>query len=296
MVKMIGNKTTYSEKIGIALIYILLTAFSMTIIYPFLNIIARAFSGYVANTTGNVFFWPVDFQIHSMKTVLMNSQFGKSFFVSSSVTVMGTILTIFVSGLGAYALSRKRLVARRFLTACFVFTMMFSGGMVPTYIVVRLLGMLNTLWALFVPGAVSVYNMLILKSAFEGVPVSLEESAKIDGASNFVIFCRIALPVIKPTLAAVSLFLLVGFWNEYWSAILYITKNDYKPIQLYLLDIISYTADPLNSGIDVSLDLTDSPQGIRAATIIASTFPILAVYPFLQKYFVKGVLLGSIKE
>ncbi|HML46983.1 MAG TPA: carbohydrate ABC transporter permease [Clostridia bacterium] len=169
--------------------------------------------------------------------------------------------------------------------------------MVPTYILMRSLKLLNKLAVLILPGAVSVYNMLVLKSAFEGVPGSIEESAKIDGASNLRIFWKIMLPVVLPSIAAVSLFLIVGFWNEYWGAMLYITRNDLKPLQLYLLDIVNFAMDTSNiNTADALMALTDAPQAIRAATIIAATLPILLVYPFVQKYFVKGVMIGSVKE
>ncbi|MCI9336644.1 MAG: carbohydrate ABC transporter permease, partial [Lachnospiraceae bacterium] len=204
-------------------------------------------------------------------------------------------LSLFFSSLAGYVLSRERLKGRSFLTACFVFTMMFSGGMIPNYILVRSLHMLDTLWSLFLPNVINVYNMLIIKTAFEGTPPALEESAKVDGASNPRIFLSIMFPMIAPSVAAVSLFLAVGYWNEYWSAILYITKNGLKPIQLYLLDVVNYASDPL-SGTESTFAFQDAPEGIKSATIIVATLPILALYPFVQKYFVKGVMIGSVKE
>ena len=274
---------------------LLVTLLAISIIIPFMNIIAKAFSGYNAVVAGEVGLLPVDFHWSSMIYVLTNKQFTTSFLVSAQVTLMGTFLSLFASGISAYALSKKRLMGRSFFIALFVFTMMFSGGMIPNYMLMKNLGLLNSVWSLFLPGAISVYNMLILKSNFEGVPEALEESATLDGASNMTIFLRIYLPVSLPSLAAVSLFLAVGYWNEYWSALLYITKNQYKPLQLYMLDIIQNVMDPLNS-VDSGTDTRYAPESVRAATIIASTVPILLIYPFLQRYFVKGVLVGSVKE
>lgn len=287
-------KKTKDEKILMTIIYIILTLFCISTLYPFINIIAKAFSGYTANVTGSVQLFPKEFQVGTIKRVITNPQFFKSFFVSMRVTIFGTGISLFVSSIAGYVLSREHLRGRSFLTACFVFTMMFSGGMIPNYLLIKSLGMLNTIFALFIPGAISVYNMLILKSSFEGVPPALEESAKIDGASNFRIFAQIMLPVIMPTIAAVSLFLAVGYWNEYWSAIMYITDNDLKPMQMYLFDIINFASDPL-SGTDSTFAFQDAPEGIKAATIIISTIPILILYPFVQKHFVKGVMIGSVK-
>ncbi len=288
---------TREEKVIAVIVYIALGLFALSTLYPFINILAKAFSSYEANITGRIFMIPEGFQVQTMKNVVLKQQFWKALWVSLRIAVGGTALSLLLSGMAAYALSRARLHGRSFFTVAFVFTMMFSGGMVPTYIVVRELGLLNKLWAVILPNAISVYNMLIMKSAFESVSPSLEESAKIDGASNFTVFWRIMLPVVMPTIAAVSLFFAVGFWNEYWSAMLYITKNDLKPIQLYLLDIVNFAMDTSNiNSAEGLMALTDAPQATRAATIIAATIPVLLVYPFVQKYFVKGVMIGSVKE
>lgn len=287
-------KKTREEVVLSVFIYTVLTIFCLSTLYPFVNIIAKAFSGYTANVTGTVFLLPIDFQTGTLARVVSNPQFYKSFWVSVQVTVFGTGLALLCSSLAGYVLSRERLRGRAFLTACFVFTMMFSGGMIPNYLLVKSLGLLNTIFSLFLPGAISVYNMLIIKSAFEGTPPELEEAAKIDGAANLRIFISVMLPVIMPTIAAVSLFLAVGYWNEYWSAMLYITDNNLKPIQMYLFDIINFASDPL-SGTDSTFVFQDAPEGIKAATTLVATIPVLLLYPFVQKHFVKGVMIGSVK-
>ena len=191
-------KTPTGERALTAAIYILLGAFPLSTLYPFVNIIAKAFSGYTPNVTGAVGLWPMEFQTGTFMRVLTNPQFFTSFWVSLRVTGLGTGLAMCFSSLAGYGLSRERLKGRSFLTACFVFTMMFSGGMIPNYILVRSLHMLDTLWALFLPNVINVYNMLIIKTAFEGTPPALEESAKVDGASNFRIFYSIMFPMIAP--------------------------------------------------------------------------------------------------
>ena len=292
-----GIRKTREEKIIASVVYSALFLFALSTLYPFINIQAKAFSSYEANITGRVFMFPQGFQVRTMVNVLNKNQFWVAFWVSTRVAFLGTALSLLVTGLAAFALSRPRLHGKTFYTVLFVFTMMFSGGMVPTYILMRSLKLLNKLAVLILPGAVSVYNMLVLKSAFEGVPGSIEESAKIDGASNLRIFWQIMLPVVLPSIAAVSLYLIVGFWNEYWGAMLYIPRNDFKPLQLYLLDIVNFAMDTSNiNTAEALMALSDAPQAIRAATIIAATLPILLVYPFVQKYFVKGVMIGSVKE
>lgn len=288
-------KNARGDTVLIAVLHILLFFSAAVTLYPFLNIIAKAFSGYTANTTGGVFLWPVDFQAETFLSVVRNTKFLQSFSVSLQVAILGTALAIFISGMAAYVLSRKQLRGRTAFTVLFVFTMMFGGGMIPQYMLVRSLGMLNQITSLFLPGAVSVYNMLILKSAFESIPPALEESAKLDGAGNMTIFLRIMLPITKPSFAAVSLFLAVGYWNEYWSAMLYITKENLKPLQIYLMDVINASTDTL-ANMDASMLAVNAPEGVKAATILISIIPVLLVYPLLQKYFVKGVMIGSVKE
>lgn len=288
-------KNTRGDKVLVAGIAVILFFCALITLYPFVNIIAKAFSGYTANSTGNVFLWPVDFQVDTFLGVIQNKKFLQSFWVSLQVAVLGTALAIFLSGMAAYVLSRKQLRGRKVFTVLFVFTMMFGGGMIPQYMLIHSLGMLNHISSLFVPSAISVYNMLILKSAFEGISPALEESAKLDGAGNMTIFIKIMLPITKASFAAVALFLAVGYWNEYWSAMLYITKEELKPLQIYLMDVINASNDTL-SNIDAAMLSTNSPEAVKACTILISTIPVMIVYPLLQKHFVKGVMIGSVKE
>lgn len=283
------------DRVMIAVIYVVLALLAVATLYPFVNIIAKAFSGFSANSQGRVFLLPVDFQLGTFKRVVLSGKYLGAAWVSARVTLAGTLLSITLSSFAAFALSHRRLRGRSFFTVLFVFTMMFSGGIVPGYMLMRALNLLNTIWVLFLPGAVSVYNMLVMKSSFEALPPSLEESAHIDGAGGFRTFFFIVVPVSLPTYAAVALFLSVGYWNSYTSAALYITKQAYKPLQMYLVDIIDYASDPLRS-IDDTVMSVDSPSGVQSCAMLAATIPVLLVYPFLQKYFVKGIMLGSVKE
>lgn len=283
-----------ADKAFVIMIYVLLALLAILTIYPFINIIAQAFSGYIPNVQGKVFLLPIEFQTGTFKRVVLSAKYLKSAWISLRVTLIGTVLSLIFTSFAAYPLSRRRLRGRRFVTAAFVFTMMFSGGIVPTYILMRSLKLINSIWAMILP-ALSVYNMLVLKSNFESIPPSLEESAQIDGASDFKMFLRIMVPVSIPTYAAITLFMSVGYWNSYQSAVLYITKAHLKPLQMYLVDVINYAADPLKN-LDSTMMEMDSPGGVQACAILAATVPVLLVYPFFQRYFVKGIMIGSVKE
>lgn len=283
-----------ADRAFVIMVYVVLALLAIMTIYPFINIIAQAFSGYIPNVQGRVFLLPIEFQTGTFKRVVLSTKYLQSALISLRVTLIGTVLSLIFTSFAAYPLSRRRLRGRRFLTAAFVFTMMFSGGIVPTYILMRSLKLLNSIWAMILP-ALSVYNMLVLKSNFESIPQSLEESAQIDGASDFRMFLRIMVPVSIPTYAAITLFISVGYWNSYQSAVLYITKAHLKPLQMYLVDVINYAADPLKN-LDSTMMEMDSPGGVQACAILAATVPVLLVYPFFQRYFVKGIMIGSVKE
>jgi putative aldouronate transport system permease protein len=223
--------------------------------------------------------------------------FANAFKNSVIVTVCGTALSLFMTSLTAYPLSKPRLRGRKFFILIFVFTMLFSGGLIPTYLLIRNLHLINTLPVLFLPAMVSVFNMLVIKNYFEGLPDALEESAKMDGASNFRILFQIFLPLSLPVLATIALFYAVAFWNDYFMSMIYINSPELKPLQLYLKELLASANNVFLQldKIDVDRAMNVSPQAIQAASIMVATVPILLVYPFLQKYFVKGVLLGSVK-
>lgn len=289
------TRTTKGEKIfNVVNVFVLFILGLMTLL-PFLHVVAKSMSSQVAVSLGKVTFLPIDLQFDTYRYVLGENQFMNSFQNSVIVMVAGTLLALVLTVMVAYPLSKPKLRGRKFFLLCFVFIMLFSGGMVPNYLLYKTFGMVNTLWALIVPGLMSVFNILLVKTFFEGLPESVEESARIDGASNFTVLFRIVLPMALPVLAAVGLFFAVSYWNNYFSAVLYITKPDLKPLQLYLYELISQSSTEMGAEIDVDRMMNVDPESIRATTIILSTLPILCLYPFLQKYFVKGITIGSVK-
>lgn len=291
-------KTSVGERVFVVFNHVFFILLGLTTIFPFINLIAKSFSSEAAVVSGIVSLWPVDFQTGTYKYVVQNSMFLNAFKVSLTVTVVGTLLALTMTTLAAYPLSKPRLRGRKFFILMYIFTMLFSGGLIPTYLLMQKLHLIDKLPVLFLPAMVSVYNMLIIKNYFESLPDALEESAKLDGAGNLSILWRIMLPLSMPVLATIGLFFAVQFWNDYFASLIYINSAHLKPLQLYLKELFVSSSDTfLRTGQDVNIDaaMNTSPQAIQAASIILATLPILVVYPFLQKYFVKGVLVGSVK-
>lgn len=292
-------KGTIGENIFTVFNYTFFVLFGVATLFPFLNLIAKSFSGEAAVISGKVTMWPIDFQTGTYRYVMGNKQFINSFEVTIFITIVGSLMCLFMTTITAYPLSKQRLKGRGVLMIIYIFTMLFSGGLIPHYLLMQKLGLVNKIWVLILPGLVSVYNMLIIKSSFEGIPDSLEESAKLDGASNITILFRIVVPLSKPVLATIALFFGVGFWNSYFSAMVYITKPELKPLQLYLKELLYSTMDVLSKSgtgpVDVDSAMNTTPEAVQAASIITATLPIVCLYPFLQKYFVKGVMIGSVK-
>lgn len=288
-------KKTRGEKIFSVVNYIMLTIFALLTLMPFMNVLSKSLSSESAVVSGQVSMLPVDIQFGTYKYVFSNSQYLNSLKISILVTAIGTFLSMVATVSTAYPLSKVHLRGRKPLLLMYIFVMLFSGGLVPNYLLMRNLNLLNTIWVLILPGLIGVSNMLIVKNYFEGIPESLEEAARLDGASNFGVLFRILLPVAVPVLATISLFYAVGYWNSFFGAMMYISKPDLKPLQLYLYELIKQSQASITDapGMDNGLNL--SPESVQAATIMASTLPILMVYPFLQKYFVKGIVVGSVK-
>lgn len=207
--------------------------------------------------------------------------------------VAGTSINIVATCMAAYVLSRKQLKLRRFFTLLFIFTMYFNGGLIPNYLLIKDLGMINSRLALIIPGAVSTFNLMIMITGFEGIPQALEESARIDGANDWVILFKIIMPLAKPTIMVIMLYYAVGHWNSWFNAMIYIRDADKMPLQMFLRDILTRSQLGAMAG---QMEVEDVGQTIKYATIIVSTVPILCVYPFIQKHFVKGVMVGAVKE
>ncbi|PYI50506.1 carbohydrate ABC transporter permease [Paenibacillus flagellatus] len=275
--------------------YLFFTCLGLTTLFPFLNLIAKSLSSEEAVVSGMVNIIPIDIQFGTYRFVIEDSMFLNSMKISLIVTVVGSLLALLMTTLAAYPLSKSRLRGRKFFILMYIFTMLFSGGLIPIYLLMSNLHLLNKLPVLFLPAMINVYNMLIIKNFFEGLPDSLEESAKIDGASNLRILFGITIPLSLPVLATITLFYAVQFWNDYFHALIYINTPELKPMQLYLKELFVTSSDVfLRDNIDAAMNV--SPQSIQAASIMLGTLPIVIVYPFLQKYFVKGTLTGSVKE
>lgn len=293
---MLKNKSF--EDIAVStFVYVFLIIIALSTLLPFANVLSKSVSAEWAVISGKVGILPVGFQLDTIKYVITSQQFLNSFGVSVFVTVIGTAVSILMTAIAAYPLSKKNISGVKPILILYVFTMLFSGGLIPNYMLIRNLHLINNLAALILPGVISVFNLLVIKNYYESLPESLEESARLDGASNLRILIYIILPLSTPVLATISLFYAVGYWNDFFNAMLYISKPDLKPLQLYLRDIVM-DADNAANGLNKKSveDLMNvTPEGVRAATIIASTVPILFVYPYLQKYFIKGILIGSVK-
>ncbi|CAN7400340.1 carbohydrate ABC transporter permease [Paenibacillus sp. LjRoot153] len=289
-----GIPSSLGEKIFTVINHLFFILLGLSTVFPFINLIAKSLSSEAAVVSGMVNLIPIDFQIGTYTYVASNSLFLSAFVISITVTVVGSLIALFMTTLAAYPLSKPRLRWRKFFIIMYLFTMLFSGGLIPTYLLMHKLHLIDKLPVLFLPFMINVYNMLIVKSYFESLPDSLEESAKMDGASNMTILLRIILPLSMPVLATIALFYAVTFWNDYFTSLIYINSADLKPLQLYLKELfVSSTDTFMRTNVDASLNV--SPQSIQAASIILATLPIICVYPFLQKYFVKGVLVGSVK-
>ena len=266
---------------------IMLGIIALVCFMPFLSVLANAFS-----TAGNpVNFIPKGFTWFNVKSVVTDYRFWRAMGVSFLVTICGTVLSVLVMYSAAYALSKADFPFRKGLMVFFVIVMIFSGGMIPNYIVVNALHLTRSPFALILPSVVQVYNLILIKSYLEGLPPELEESAKIDGASNLQIMFKILLPVSLPCIASVSLFTAVSFWNNYTSALIYLgTAEEWYPLSLYILNHIQDDAEVLNM---TKADIQKA--NIESAMIIFSIIPILAVYPLVLKFFTKGVMVGSVK-
>ncbi|TDF98815.1 carbohydrate ABC transporter permease [Paenibacillus piri] len=274
--------------------YMLLTAAILICLIPVLNIVAKSFSAEANVLAGDVFIWPVGFNLEAYNIVLGSQKFIRSFGNSVFITVTGTVLNVTLTVFTGYVLSRNRLHGQKLVMMLFVFTMLFHAGLIPTYLVIKSLGLLNTLWALILPTLVSPFNMILVRLYFFSIPDSLEESGKMDGASNLRILFHIMIPLAMPVIATVALFCAVEYWNSYFEALMYINNYKLLPLQVFLREMILSASDA-SDNVDMLSQIHVSQESIRGATVVAATLPIVIVYPFLQRYFVKGMVLGAVK-
>lgn len=274
---------------------LLVTVISILILAPVLNIFASSFASNRVLAEGNFIFFPEEYTLDNYKAVFHDASIWRAYIISVLKTVIGVVTHVFFCSMVAYGLSKRDLKFRNIYTVMGVITLFFSGGMIPTYLLMKKLGLLNNFLVYILPQLFSYYDVVILMNFFRQVPVSLEESASIDGAGQFRIFLQIILPLSKPALATIALFNGVFQWNDFMTAKLYMTKESLYPVQMKLYEIIvQQQAASMNTIGNVALQTTS--KGIQLATIVVTTVPILIIYPLLQKHFVSGMMLGAVKE
>ena len=286
-----------SDRIFDITIYIILAFVTLLVLYPLLFVVSASFSNPIYVISGDMWLWPKEFTLSAYEKVFQNKGIIQGFINTVKYTIVGTAINVVMTILAAYPLSRKDFVGRNIFMAIIVFTMFFSGGLIPTYILIRDLGMLNTFWVMVIPNAVAVWNIIIMRTFFQSIPNELQEAAKIDGCSDIKLLIRIILPLSLPVIAVIVLFYAVGHWNSYFHALIYLQDQDRFPLQLILRQIlIQGQAGEMIEGTSESiLQQKLSVEGLKYAVLIVANIPMFLLYPFLQRYFVKGVMIGSIK-
>jgi putative aldouronate transport system permease protein len=290
-------KVSAGEHAFNAVNYVVLFLLMLLMVYPLLYVVLASISepGKLAMSKG-LMFKPQGFSMAAYRAVKNNPMIGSSYLNTLLIVVCGTSINLFMTSLCAFVLSREGMPYKKVMTLFVMFTMFFGGGLIPRYLVVSELGLVDSYLALLLPNAINAYNMIIMRTSFEAVPRSLEESAQIDGANEFVVLLRIILPLSMPVVAVMLLFYGVGHWNNWFSAVVYIRHRSKYPLQLILREIlIENEVSSMTTDVG-SLDKEAISETIKYATIVVATVPILCIYPFLQKYFAKGVMIGAIKE
>jgi putative aldouronate transport system permease protein len=279
------RETSFAGRIFDLLNYLLLSLFALATTLPFIHIVGTSFASEKEVLSKDFILFPTEFSLDAYRIIFASDRILQSLLVTVFITVAGTAINIAMTSIMAYPLSRKDLIGRKLLMLLVIFPMLFGGGMIPGY----------SYWSLLLPGAISVFNLIILKNFFQQLPEGLEESAKIEGANDLTILIRLVLPLSLPAIATFSLFYAVGHWNTFMSAVLYINDADKWPIQVLLRSIVLLSQNYLESS-DAAAEMSNvQPQTVKMAVITVATLPILCVYPFLQKHFAKGVMLGSVK-
>ncbi|MDX3574289.1 carbohydrate ABC transporter permease [Streptomyces bobili] len=273
---------------------VILTAVVVVTLYPFVNIIARSFSGERQIRAGEVTLWPKGFDLTTYRIVFTDDVFWRGYGNTLFYTVVSTVVAMVLTTCYAYVLSKKHLKGRNVLVGIAVFTMFFSGGLIPNYVLITSLGLKNSVWAIALPNAISVFNLLVMKAFFESLPTELEEAAEIDGLSTYGTLLRIVLPLSKAVIATMVLFYSVSYWNSWFQAFLYMDRAELMPVTVYLRNLIAGATGATNAGATTEQG-SQVAANIQAVTIVLTSLPILCVYPFVQRYFVSGVMLGAVK-
>ncbi len=297
---MLDTKSTGS-KIRNTVIHIIVIGLGLACLLPMINIVAISFSGSAAVSANRVGLLPVDFTALAYKRIIEDSQFWRSFRISVIRVALTLVLNLVITVPMAYAMTRSKgdFPARNIYMNLLIFAMLFNGGMIPTYIVVKNLNLLNSIWALILPGAVPVFSVILLMNFFKGVPKALEEAAIIDGASQFQVLLQIMVPCAKPSIATVSLFSIVGSWNDFFGGLIYMQRVEDYPIMTYIqslnIDLQELVKNAANSAaLENVAELSN--RNLNAAKIVVAVIPLLIIYPFLQRYLISGLVMGSVKE
>lgn len=291
-------KDSKEDKILYTVVNIVLVFFLLLVAYPLIYVVSSSFSSGMAVSTGRVILWPVDFSLEGYKTVFSHKLIGTAYRNTIFYTVAGTLINVAITVMCAYPLARNDFPMKKFFSIFFIIIMFFNGGMIPTYMVVSKLKLTNTIWSMLLPGAISVYNMILVRTFIKNsIPEALLEASQIDGCSDAKFFFHILLPLSKPVLAVITLYYAVGHWNAYFNAMMYLNNQELYPLQIILRQILVANQINLNDMVDVEAMV--AKQGLadvlKYALIVVSTAPILCVYPFIQRFFIKGVMVGSVK-
>ena len=292
-------KTSKVDKIYYFFSNAFLLLFFLIILLPLINVVASSFSNSVAVNQGKVLFWPVEPTLEGYKAVFEYPGIWRAYGNTFLYTITGTLVNLSMTLIAAYPLARKGLPFKGAVVALFMFTMLFSGGTIPNYLLVKQLGMIDTIWAMIIPNAISVYNLIIARTFIQNIPSDIEEAAKIDGCSDFRYFFEMVLPLSKTVIAVLALYYAVGHWNDYFTAFLYLLDTDKMPLQITLRNILIKNSFTEASGITIDEETLLQNQArqdlLKYSLIIVSVAPLMIAYPFLQKFFIKGVMVGSIK-
>ncbi len=287
-----------ADKVYYTISGILLTLVLIAVAYPIIFVVSASFSSGSAVSSGKVLLWPVGFNLDGYKAIFRKDDIWLSYLNTIKYTLVGTLFNLFVCMCGAYPLSRRELKGRGPLMFLFAFTMYFGGGMIPTYLLINQLRLINTFWVMVLPGALSVYNMIVMRTFIQSnIPNELYEASSMDGCSHITFLVRIVLPLSKAVIAVVALFSAVGHWNTYFNAMLYLNDRTRMPLQIILREILIMNQIDVTSISDPELAvmLANTADVLKYSLIVVATVPILCIYPFAQKYFAKGVMIGSIK-
>lgn len=286
------RRATKKDKIFNGILMVVMGLIALFFLIPLIHVVACSFSSADQVVAGNVGLLPIEFTLDGYKEVFSEESLSRGFLNSLFYTAVGTVIQVTLQLLCAYPLSRRDFKGRKILNIFLVLTMFVSGGMIPTYLLISQLHMINTIWAIIVPGCVSVFNIIVIRTYIESsIPNEIQEAAKIDGCGDFAIFLKIIIPLSRPIIAVMILYAVVGYWNNYFNALLYVQDTSLFPLQKVLQDLLITNTSSVGGG-DVDINMAEQ---LKYVTIVVSSLPLLVIYPFFQKYFEKGVIVGGVK-